>query len=72
MAKNRNIIIYIIYHSTYENTNIFTTNKNKINDIIKTQEEKYKNTIGEWKYTELVEETEFEGDIGSYAHVMFS
>lgn len=70
--ENQNIIIYVIYHSTFENSNIFTTNKNKINDIIKKQEEKYKDTIGEWKYIEIIEETEFEADIGSYAHVLFS
>lgn len=66
------VTIYVIYHITFENSNIFTTNKNKINDIIKKQEEKYKDTIGEWKYVEIVEETEFEADIGSYFHVLFS
>lgn len=58
------ITIYIIYHLTFENTNVFTTDKNKIKDLIKLQEEKYKKTTGEWKYREIIEEVEFEADVG--------
>lgn len=58
------ITIYIIYHLTFENTNVFTTDKNKIKDLIKLQEEKYKDTTGEWKYREIIEEVEFEADVG--------
>ena len=29
------LTIYVIYHETYENTNVFTTDKNKIDEIIK-------------------------------------
>lgn len=29
------MIIYVIYHNIYEDTNIFTTNKKKIDEIIK-------------------------------------
>jgi len=58
------ITIYIIYHLTFENTNVFTTDKNKIKDLIKLQEEKYKDTTGELKYREIIEEVEFEADVG--------
>lgn len=59
------ITIYIIYHTAYEDTNIFTTDKTKIQEIIQRQTEKYPLSIedGDWKWREIVEETEFQGDL---------
>jgi len=47
--------IYVIYHETFENTNVFTTDKNKIDEIISQLEIKYKDTEGKWKYREIIE-----------------
>jgi len=57
------LTIYVIYHETYENTNIFTTDKNKIDEIIKKLIKKYDDTEGEWNYREITEETEFDADM---------
>ena len=59
------ITIYVIYHTAYENSNIFTTDKTKIPEIIQRQIEKYPSWFedGDWKWREIVEETEFQGDI---------
>ena len=57
------IRIYVIYHSTFENTNIFTTEINKIFTLIEIQENKYPETKGEWSYREIAEEEEFDADM---------
>jgi len=57
------IRIYVIYHSTFENTNIFTTEINKIFTLIDIQENKYPETKGEWSYREITEEEEFDADM---------
>ena len=53
------ITIYIIFHKTFENTNIFTTDEYKITEIIEKLIEKNKGTHGEWSYRKIVENTEF-------------
>jgi hypothetical protein len=58
--ENNKSIIFIIFHETFENTNIFTTNKERIPFLIQKMEEKYSDTKGEWKFKEIKEETEFE------------
>lgn len=55
--------IYVIYHETFENTNVFTTDKNKIDEIISQLEIKYKDTEGKWKYREIIENEEFQADM---------
>lgn len=52
--------IFVIFHETFENTNIFTTDKDRISLLIAKLEEKYADTKGEWKFKEFKEETEFE------------
>lgn len=54
------LTIYVIYHRTYENTNVFTTDESKIYEMIRKLEEKYEETDGEWSYMKLVENVEFE------------
>jgi hypothetical protein len=57
------IKIYVIFHKTFENTNLFTTDKNKVFTIIERMENKYEETKGEWNYREITEEEEFEADV---------
>jgi len=60
------ITIYVIYHILFEDTNIFTTDKTKIQEIIQQQINKYpfSNEPGyEWRWREIVEETEFQGEL---------
>jgi len=57
------IRIYVIYHLTFENTNIFTTEFNKIFTLIERLENKYPETKAEWSYREITEEEEFEADM---------
>ena len=57
------LTIYVIYHITFENTNIFTTDPKRIPELIKQQVEKYETEISEWYVRELIEETVFEADM---------
>ena len=61
--ETKPINIYVIYHKTFENTNIFTTDESKITEIINKQTEKNEDTIGEWKYRTIVENIEFQADM---------
>ena len=53
------ITIYIIYHETFENTNVFTTDINKIDELKKKLATKTYTEISEWKYKKIIEEDEF-------------
>lgn len=55
--------IYVIKHKEMENCNVFTTQKEKIPEIISKLLEKYESEMDEWSYLTLQEEQEFEGDI---------
>lgn len=57
------LIIYVIYHKTYDNINIFTTDKNKIQEIIINQSKKWKNSKEDWKYRTIIENDEFCADM---------
>lgn len=58
------MIIYVIYHIGFGFSNIFTTNKNKIPELLNRQLAKYKETDEtEWKYRILEEEEEFLADM---------
>lgn len=57
------ITIYVIYHTTYENTNVFTLDESKITEIIQKQCEKYEGTVGMWHWRKIVEEEEFDADM---------
>ena len=60
------LTIYVIYHSELEDTNVFTTDKNKIFELIEKMKNEYKDTDGEWKYRTLVEGELFDADMGSF------
>jgi hypothetical protein len=53
--------IYVIYHLTLDNANIFTLDKEKIAQLIQLQTEKYEGTTGQWRYRQICEEEEFLG-----------
>ena len=55
----KKITIYVIYHDTFENTNVFTTNYNKIPYIVKKLAEDNQTDIKEWQYREIPEEEFF-------------
>jgi hypothetical protein len=57
------ITIYVIYHKTYENANVFTTDETKIEGIIQKLMRKYEGTAGEWKCRKLIENRNFEADM---------
>jgi hypothetical protein len=57
------MVIYVIYHKTFENTNVFTTDKNKIDEIVKTLVSKYEDTKGEWRCRKIIEHRMFEADM---------
>jgi hypothetical protein len=57
------ITIYVIYHNTYENANVFTTDETKIEEIIQKLMRKYEGTAGEWKCRKLIENRNFEADM---------
>jgi len=52
--------IYVIFHETFENTNIFTLDFSKVETIINEMETKYPDTNGEWRYRAIEENKEFE------------
>jgi hypothetical protein len=51
--------VYMIYHGTYNEIKVFTSDKNKIPDIIRNQTEKYTDIDSGWKYIDLVENKEY-------------
>lgn len=57
------ITIYVIYHTSFENTNIFTTDFNKINTLIEYMAKKTYTDIHEWKYKKIIEEESFQADM---------
>ena len=57
------IVIYVIYHKTFENTNVFTTDKDKIDEIVKKLESEIEDTVGEWRCRKLIEHRMFEADM---------
>lgn len=60
--------IYVIKHETFENTNVFTTQFEKIPEIIAEMFQKYSDVsdISEWSYITLHEGKEFDGDIDGH------
>lgn len=52
--------IYVIFHETFENTNVFTLDFSRVNTIIQEMETKYPDTNGEWKFIAIEENVEFE------------
>jgi hypothetical protein len=62
-VKDEPMTIYVIKHKTFENTNVFTTDKMKIPSIIARMESQCEGTEGKWSYTTLVEGVCFEADI---------
>jgi hypothetical protein len=63
--EEKPITIFVIYHNTFEDQNIFTTNRDKIQDIIKQKTEEIRNSgitdikISDWNYREIIEEQSF-------------
>jgi hypothetical protein len=57
------LTIYVIYHITFENTNIFTTDKNRIEELTKKMAEKYETKLSDWYVRTIVEENDFEADM---------
>lgn len=57
------IAIYVIFHRTFENTNVFTTDEGKIEEIIQRLSKKYENTVGDWGCRKIVEEEEFNAEM---------
>lgn len=57
------MVIYVIYHKTFENTNVFTTDIDKIDKIVKKLESDFEDTVGEWRCRKLVEHRMFEADM---------
>ena len=57
------IAIYVIFHRTFENTNVFTTDEGKIEEIIQRLSKKYENTVGKWRWRKIVEEEEFDAEM---------
>lgn len=55
--------IYVIYHKTYENTNVFTTDKHQIDDIVKQLVLDNEGTEGQWYCRKLIEHRTFEADM---------
>ena len=55
---------YVIYHKTFTNTNVITTDENQINIIINHLINKYQSTNeNEWFVREILEGEEFEADM---------
>ena len=57
------MIIYVIYHNIYEDTNIFTTDKKKIGEIIKKMCLETDTKEDEWNIKEISEEEKFNADM---------
>ena len=58
------MIIYIIYHNTYVlKTNIFTTNKDKIDEIINKLCLETDTKEDEWNIRKIYEEENFDADM---------
>ena len=57
------ISIYVIFHLTFENSNVFTTDESKITEIIQRLTKKYKDTDGQWRWRKIVEEEEFDAEM---------
>ena len=57
------ISIYVIFHLTFENSNVFTTDESKITEIIQRLTEKYEDTDGQWRWRKIVEEEEFDAEM---------
>ena len=57
--------IYVIFHLTFEDANVFTLDESKITEIIHKQTEKYPETTGEWRWRKIVEEEEFEAEMNT-------
>lgn len=75
MESREPIIIYVIFHHTLEDVNLFTTDKNKIHQLIqkKTDElnEQFKSIgdkvkVEDWRWRELTEEVCFGADMTCY------
>jgi hypothetical protein len=58
-------VIYVIFHITFEDTNVFTLDESKITEIIQKQTEKRPGTIGEWRWRKIVEGEDFEADMNT-------
>jgi hypothetical protein len=54
------VVIYIIYHHSREDTNVFTTDETKIPLIIRDLSLKYNTKTTEWSYEKIYEGQEFE------------
>jgi hypothetical protein len=59
------ISIFVIFHDTFDGTNIFTTDETKIPQIIKKMEKKYEDTNGQWHYRKITEGEEFEAEMNN-------
>ena len=49
------ITIYVIYHNTLEDTNLFTTDRSKIDQLIQIMAEHTNTEVCEWKYKTIKE-----------------
>lgn len=54
--------IYIIFHDTYENTNVFTLDFSKVKTMMRAMEDNYPGTEGEWNYKAIEENKQFEAN----------
>lgn len=64
---NSNMItIYVLFHSQLEDTNIFTTKKERVEDLMKSMAEKTNTNISDWEVREFIEEQEFEANFTDY------
>lgn len=58
--------IYVIFHITIKDANVFTLNQCEITEIIQKQAEKYTGTTGEWRWRKIVEGEEFEAAMNTF------
>jgi hypothetical protein len=72
LSQHQPITIYVIYHKTFDDQNVFTTDCNKIQPII---EQKTIDLLSsgitdakadDWSYRQLIEEQPFGADMGCF------
>jgi hypothetical protein len=66
--------IYMIFHETYDGTNVVTLDWARIPIVVNLLTQKYNDppSEGQWRYREIIEEEEFDADLyyGSYDNII--
>ncbi len=66
MSDVSKIEIYVIYHKSFEDTNIFTTKYNQITYFINKLAEKTNTKKSEWQFRVIREQEMFEADMSGF------